>query len=184
MEWFKHINDPQFDCAATNFGVEDAPIEQEISDQHIFKVVDCDQEGARWDFKFQVSSISAHESSKLNLANRSESVLLLTGQGLLCREEEGRRQEVDLLGTQRLGLRPTRRRTRIQAGAQVKHQVGMKWREASVISTLQVRKMCGTLTGVRRAGERWPQGRRLALHHRRLRRRRPGSRQPRNSRIL
>ncbi len=47
-EWYKNVNDINFVCDQLGEG-------SEVADDPIFSVVDCDDDGARWDYKYQVS---------------------------------------------------------------------------------------------------------------------------------
>ena len=48
-QWFKNVNDPAFAC-------DKLGVEAEEAEEVLFRVVDCGEEGARWDYKYQVSA--------------------------------------------------------------------------------------------------------------------------------
>lgn len=47
--WYKTVKNAKFDCS--DFNAQDKSL---ISQDDIFKVVDCDEKGARWDYNYQV----------------------------------------------------------------------------------------------------------------------------------
>lgn len=49
-KWFKEVNDVKYDCSDFGAGVDQS--------EEIFKTVDCNEDGARFDYKYQVSLYS------------------------------------------------------------------------------------------------------------------------------